>query len=281
MAATSIEFGYYPHELDFTFNDLKVQTLCSLSDKIEVVRSSEWVESDWLYAPSPENRPYPSRIFGLQKTHVLVGQGLHREEELHFYIWMLSFFAGMRFSYSAMGFLDSTPIVRGKLVDFILAGHGVEKAFEKATLFWRSNSADRQSIHLVIAALNSMYFAQNPKNLQFEEFNYLYFALDACFKLTSKIHGPVAKLCHAKRVEWTCQKLGTIVPAWATGSPTTISDLRNAAIHEALFAGASSQNLCLEIRKLICRFLVSLLLGCKSDYVSSCVDDRMQRLLII
>jgi hypothetical protein len=98
MTTTSIEFGYYPNRLDFSFGDLKIETLPSLNEKIESITSSNLIESEWLYAPPYENHPYPSRIFGMPKTHKLVGHGFDRQEELHFYIWILSFFVGMRFS---------------------------------------------------------------------------------------------------------------------------------------------------------------------------------------
>lgn len=94
---------------------------------------------------------------------------------------------------------------------------------------------------------------------------------------------------HAARIEWLCNEFGMPVPAWASpvARASTVSELRNAALHEALFAGAplgfalhgvgTNQNLPLEMTALTCRLLVALLGAAGSEYVRSPVTSRQKQ----
>lgn len=93
---------------------------------------------------------------------------------------------------------------------------------------------------------------------------------------------------HAARIEWLCNEFGMPVPAWArpVARASHVSELRNAALHEALFAGAplgfalhgagTNQNLPLEMMALTCRLLVALLGADGADYVRSPVTSRQR-----
>jgi hypothetical protein len=106
MALISMEFGYYPRELDVVGGSLTIETLPNLKDTVADVESEGTVHEGWVYAPPQLSRdffkgityqrPYASRIFGLPKTHILRHANASGADHLNFLIWCLGFFAGMR-----------------------------------------------------------------------------------------------------------------------------------------------------------------------------------------
>lgn len=137
----------------------------------------------------------------------------------------------------------------------------------------------------VAAAIHCLFLAQYPKNLQFEKFHYLYMALDTCYKLVESKSKPKQKPNHTQRVEWTCTKLGIPIPSWAK-TKSDISEIRNNAIHEALFGGEplgfslhgktnlNNLNIILEMQNLICRLLVAIMGKPEIDYVQTLVNTH-------
>ena len=49
---------------------------------------------------------------------------------------------------------------------------------------------------------------QFPQSLPFERFQYLYMALDACFKLVACKQVKTPSVPHGRRIEWLCTTLG-------------------------------------------------------------------------
>jgi hypothetical protein len=236
------------------------------------------------------DKPYPSRVFGLPKTHTLTHAAADSAEHLDFLIWALSFFVGMRLTATDAGFLDATPIKAHKLVDFVLSGHEYEAALGHAEAFWQANKSHPMRARRWAAAVHALFIAQYPAALQFEEFIYLYGALDACFCLAKDFHATPAKgFGHGQRMSWMCGLFGMPVPAWAdpTAGQSPVSIIRNATLHESLFMGAplgfalhgigTSQNLPLEMQALICRFLVALIGDQNAAYVRTKVDTRQSQ----
>ena len=68
------------------------------------------------------SEPYSSRVFSLPKTHAIEHSSAEYSKQLIFHVWTLSFFKGMRLTTEAAGFLDSTVIKPGVLVDFVPVG---------------------------------------------------------------------------------------------------------------------------------------------------------------
>ena len=129
------KFGFYPYSLKIEEQGITISTLPDLKDKVSSVNSDGYVEKDWIYSshqlernfPSGRVRelPYPGRIFGLSKTHVIRHATAKSEEHIDFLVWALSFFVGMRLTTTEAGFCDATPIKPHKLVDFILHGNSL------------------------------------------------------------------------------------------------------------------------------------------------------------
>ena len=164
------------------------------------------------------------------------------------------------------GFLDTTPIKKGVLVDFVVIDK-LDRAVEHAEKIWINNRTFPEQIKRISAAIHSLFLSQNRQALRFEQFQYVYMALDACFAMLWQKHKNGVKPHHAKRLSWMCEKLDVSIPTWAAvddgqAKKTEVSGLRNDAFHEALFAGepfgfaidgaGSKQNLVLEMQNLTC-----------------------------
>ncbi len=268
--------------------------------------AAEGVDGDWIYAPQQEvyqfgtagrevrTKPYPSRVFGLPNTHAIRHEAGESDDHLAFLLWALSFLEGTRLTATKAGFLDATPILVGKLVDFGLAGTSLTKAITLADAFWRTNRSEPLRAKRFAAAVHALFLGQNPRLLQFERFIFLYAALDACFALASSLHPPARKQqpSHSDRLSWMCGLFGMNTPAWAdrmVNGRAEIAILRNDTLHEALFMGeplgfaihgaGTGSNITLEMEALICRLLVALLGASTSDYVRTAVDTRQRHLL--
>ena len=295
----SLSFGFYPRPLAVTAGPVSIEILPDLDKAVADVVGDEGVERDWIYPPLQEvrhlgggisTRPYPSRIFGLPKTHRIAHSAPDSTDHLIFHIWVLSFFTGMRLTSTDAGFLDATPIKPGKLVDFVLLRGGVPKAVELAEAFWVKHRADPRRAHIVAAAIHALFLGQNPVALQYERFLSLYTAFDACFALAQGMHKPRGRITHSGRVAWMCGLFGMPIPAWADPnipSGPEIASLRNETVHEALFMGeplgfaihgvGSSGNLTLEMEALLCRLIVALLGASASTYVRTPGNTRQRQ----
>jgi hypothetical protein len=199
----------------------------------------------------------------------------------------------MRLTTTEAGFLDATPIVPGRLTDFILSRADLPKAAALAEEFWLSHQSEPAHGKRFAAAVHALFLEQCPLYLQFEQFIYLYAALDACYALTAaSIGSPRMKPSHSDRIAWMCDLFDIPIPDWALkreGRRAEVADLRNPATHEALFMGEPfgfaihgvglNKNLPLEMKCLLCRLLVALIGGHKSNYVKSVVNTRMPYLL--
>lgn len=298
MTAHRLEFGYHPGPLQLQAGPVTVEPLPTFADAIAELESSEGVVKDWIYAPPQQVRdfggvvktlPYPSRVFGLPKTHVIEHAAADSADQLTFHVWALSFFTGMRLTATEAGFVDATPLKPGMLVDFALRGKSLLRAVELAEAFWAVNRSEPKRTRLFAAAVHALFLGQNPRHLQFEKFMLLYMAFDACFALAKSMQPTKAQVTHRKRVSWMCSLFGMATPAWAnsaTAAGPAVATLRNATVHEALFMDeplgfglhgvGTGQNLTLEMQALICRFLVALLGGDRADYVQSHINSRQR-----
>jgi hypothetical protein len=283
-----ITFGYYPDRCDIRTGDISLTTLPDIGQVLGNIKTSEGIVGDWLYAPLRAGRP--NRTFGLPKTHVLTHENADGLDHLEFLVWCFSFFVGMRLTTSEAGFLDATPIKPGTLTDFRLSNRDLGDAISLAESFWQKHHRNPRDVKRVIGIIHALFLSQYPPYLQFEEFTYLYIALDACYALAKSIFSAPPTISHAGRLEWICRRFGLVTPKWAAAGAsksTEVSAVRNDTLHEALFfeeplgfaiygGNKSSQreNVPLEMQALICRLLVALLGKPNCDYVTSPVNTR-------
>jgi hypothetical protein len=298
MERMAIELGWYPGPLHFNFGDIEVSPLPDWQESVASVKECDGIADGWIYAPPQRvrvmgqgwsTRPYPSRVFGLPKTHRLDHASADCAEHLDFLTWALGFFVGMRLTTTEAGFLDATPVSPGKLVDFILPSRGEERAMARAERFWQGNKAHPLRAHRWTAAVHALFLSHNPLALQFERFIFLYCAIDACFALAREVHPIAGRIAHAHRVDWLCSLFQMATPTWATpsGNGSPIANIRNDAVHEALFVGAplgfnahgvgTGVNLIAEMQALACRLLVALLGDVNANYLKTSVSSMQMQ----
>jgi len=304
-AGGSAEFGYYPIQCDVEKDQFSIRTLSGHSDKIANILNDLNVVGDWVYPEAHKcldfdgnvkRLPSPIRIFALPKTHTLTLHRCGNPHELEFIIWCLSFFLGMRLTTTEAGFLDATPIRPGKLVDFILRRSTIADAVQMSLSFLDEERITPANLQKVTAVIHALFLAQYPQNLPFEQFQYLYMALDACYSLLVAKEKSKLRMNHSRRIQWMCDKFNIPVPVWAADTdkiPSSLSVVRNNTIHEALFFDgplgfsiyggnspkASQENVPLQMKALICRLLVAILGGGDVGYITSPVNTRMQHCL--
>ncbi|PZT31022.1 hypothetical protein A7X93_12160 [Stenotrophomonas maltophilia] len=296
------EFGYYPKPCDLDTDRFSVRTLTNLQESIAAVADDPGTLKDWIY-PGPQSHrnvssgtirtmPYPSRVFGLPKTHVLTVHQSTNPLDLEFVVWCLAFFMGMPLTTTEAGFLDAAPTRPGMLVDFVLTRPGGEvEAIELALDFLNAEPGDSPASKRVAAIIHALFLSHSPQSLPFERFQYLYMALDGCFQLISAKGVAKPPRRHGERIQWMCAAFDMPVPDWAkhaTGAPSSLSVVRNKAFHEGLFFGeplgfsiyggnqpaADLGNTPLQMQALVSRLLVAILGKPQASYVKSPVNTR-------
>jgi hypothetical protein len=242
------DFGFLPTPTSVTTTEVVIEIRPDFNDVVADCQKWDGVDGNWIYAPSQQVKtfdgvqelPYPSRVFGLPKTHTI--SCLHTDDPAHlqFHVWALSFFLGIRLTTTERGFLDATPIKPHSLIDFYASQQDLRKTVTLTQAFLLAHGHDPAHTKLFVAAVHAFFLAQCPRNLQFEQFIYLYTALDACYALATAIRAHVRRVPHSDRILWMCGLFGMTPPDWAQRPPkgaAEVATLRNATLHEALFMG--------------------------------------------
>lgn len=285
-SGVSAKFGYFPQHCQVEGEHFQIQTLPGFEEYCRSIEKSESRSNEWVY-------PSTGRIFGLPKTHALTLYNNESIAEIEFIVWCISFFNGIRLTTTQAGFLDATPITVGKLVDFVLINRsGMADIISISLSYIRGHRDNQKALKRVAAIIHALFLAQSPRNLPFEKFQYLYMALDCCYRLVFEGEVGINKdIPHSGRVEWMCKKFGMPVPHWANSSVATekrLTDIRNDTFHEALFFGeplgfalsSGNQlagrpgNILLEMQALVCRLLVAILGKADTTYVKSPINTR-------
>ena len=295
MSVHKQQFGFLPEPLEIDADPLAVRVLPHLDRCVKDVKQSNILEKNWIYAPplyktattngEQAKLPYPSRVFGLPKTHVIEHASPTSHDHLELHVWALSFFLGIRLTTEKAGFLDATPSRTGMLVDFSVDLPTLVQAIGLAEEFWMANCSVERRWKQFAAAVHALFLSHAPRNLEFERFMYLYTAIDACYALAKSIANTNQRHSHSARIDWLCEQFDMTTPTWGQASApdgSVVSTVRNNAIHEALFmdeplgfavsADAAHPQITDEMRALVCRFLVALLGVTTSNYVRTPVN---------
>ncbi len=288
MSGTGKEFGFFPEPLELNAGGFIVSTLSGLDEKVSTISETGVMQNGWLYASNG------SRTFNLPKTHMIEYAGADSEEQVHFLVWSLGFFVGMRMTPSASGFLDATPVEPHKLCDFKLGAPDLAVALGGADEFWKRYQANPKISKAIMGVVHSLFLSQTPSLMDFERFSYLKTAFDAFHWAHSTIFSEDPQATpHSKRIKRLCEVYGMDVPVWADfervdPTMTESSD----TFHEALLfderwgfsvngneTSANKQywHLYEEMERLLCRLLFGVM-GMspfvKSPYASAPLMDR-------
>ena len=315
MPEQTVTFGYYPHPCDFCVGDISISPLPKHEEAVAWVKSNcDNIDKDWFYAPYTgrknfgsgeiERLPYPSRVFALPETHCLRHKNADSKEHLQFLIWCFSFFVGMRLTTTEAGFVDSTPLCPGALIEFL--AQPIDKAIDLSERFWQDNHTGK-GVKIVPAIIHALFLGQNPHGLDHEKFMFLYMALDACWRLFKVITPCSNRTPHARRFKALCacwrllgttpcsnqtphaRRFGVLCDQYGIFSPICVNDIsriRNDIVHEAMMFGSPlgfslGDNInatFMEMRGLACRFLVALLGVQDRAYLAGRIDRQRCRL---
>ncbi|MFJ9992595.1 hypothetical protein ACIQSO_17845 [Pseudomonas putida] len=301
ISGISAEFGYYPILWNLETEKFSILTLPDHEEIVSLTTEDTSVIDGWLYPGSHKrldfasgivrSMPYSSRVFGLPKTHALTLHRSKNQDDLDFVVWCLSLFTGMRLTTTEAGFLDATPVKPYKLVDFVLNRRTLIEAVHLALDFLEQERDAPRAPKRIAAVIHALFLAQYPQSLPFERFQYLYMALDGCFKLLEVKEKTNLRVPHARRIKWMCEKFDIPIPEWAESKAgaSPLSTARNDAIHEALFfdeplgfsiyggnkPDGNPTNVTLQMKALVCRLLVAILGRADTRYVKSPVNTRM------
>ncbi len=296
----TISFGYYPRRFDVELGTFSFCTLPDLDLTVIKLMADSGVYGDWIYPPLREIRsfgsatsvlPYPSRVFGLPKTHLL-SHSSDDPERSRFLVWVFGFLVGMRLSDLEAGFLDAAAILPGVSNDMIWSDDSLRIALTKADEFYGKHVLSPRIALAVRAVVHSYLLSDTPTSLDFERFLHLYTAIDASYAAQILLIGKPAKpVSHAERIAYLCESLGIPIPWWAARDSPFVAKRRNEAIHEGLFFGepwgfatfgGNEKNdsrlplVLLELQKLTSRILMALLNIRDEAYLTSSLDDRQR-----
>ncbi|WP_136066377.1 hypothetical protein [Modicisalibacter radicis] len=299
--AISGDFGFYPRLLDVRGDRFEIETLDDHASVVSQVVNSSNVYNGWYY-PEAEQQfdiatgsvrdlPYAPRVFGLPKTHMMTVFGDKDKSAIEFAVWSFSFFSGMRMTTTEAGYLDATPVKPGTMVDFVLTQHDLAKAIDLSLAYLDRKRSNPRSLKRVASVIHALFLAQYPRSLPFERFNYLYIALDTCYRIFISEGAKNPARSHASRVQWMCETVGIETPEWAkydNGSNPELAEVRNNTFHEGLFfdeplgfsiyggnnRGVDAPHVELQMEGLVCRLLVAILGASEAEYVRTPIDTR-------
>ncbi|MDE3269680.1 MAG: hypothetical protein OYH77_05295 [Pseudomonadota bacterium] len=278
-------FGYYPYPLEAKEGNISIETLPGLKEKTDQVYCQGLlIENDWASTSSYIR----AGVFHLPHTHVIKCTEKISEEQLDFYVWILSFFVGMRLTTDDYGFVGSATLKPNGFTDFVFTGQPYSAVITLTQEFLERYDEKNKQVVMkrVRAILHALYLGRRKNQLQYEQFIYFYIAIDACYRLVKdrervKYPKSITRINHNQRVSWLCDRLCMTPPNWHED----ISEERNAIFHEAMYAGAPlgykvTENLDLprEMAQFVCRILVAILIGKErakdNHYVQSPVNDH-------
>jgi hypothetical protein len=292
----ALDFGCLPTPLNLKAGEIAIITRLDLADSIGRIEQSGRVHEGWIYPTLPtlvgnryEPFPYPEPRYVLPLTHTLRHEGAATADQLHFLINATGFLLGFRLLPDGHGHLQRTPIRCGLTTDL-----GAVSARELAFCLPhidRTWSALPSEQRLCLSAVITAYQTAAAYRQRFEQFTFLYSALDAIWRFHRIARGlsPRGGI-HSERPQWLCREvLGIPVPEWAHSTVSGSSDLadaRNLLTHEALYGGAplghaASQEALIEVQALVSRAVIKAL-AIPCGYVSSpATSQQMQSLALV
>lgn len=292
----NVRFGFLAERASMSWSVGSIEPLPEYEQVVSGVRDHERVYGDWCYpplVPVPRNRDETKAApdmpvgFALPATHELLLTGACTGEEAeNFFIALFGMLNGQRLQREGWQHFYRSPVRRGVLCDFHADVQQMTQTLEVATQFW-GHHTDGEVRKLAFGALHWHLFAQLYTH-DFERFNAQYMALDTCWKLAQKtlMGCPQGNTCsHTKRTATLCELLEVPTPDWAIlapqGKSSSLSERRNALIHEALYANhpvgfaypAEFRDMERELSSLVARIFLRLL-GIKNEYTRSTCTTR-------
>lgn len=284
-----VEFGALLEPCPLAWDGGEVEPLINLNEIKTSLLQPSCYHNGWLYPPlgytgNSDESPLKPTSFFLPATHQLTLEG-DDYEKANFLIALLGMLKGLRLQRADWLHFYKTPLLVGKLNDFVASRQEIERTLSIASAFWEQHQ-EPEIRKLIFGALHWHLFAQLYDH-EFERFNAQYSALDACSKLAVELEvsGYQKQPPHIERPEKLCGALGIQLPAWAKicGRKCDLSERRNALVHEAMYAGlpvgfAFQEDhgaMALELPGFVARIYLRLL-NIKNEYTDSSCATRQK-----
>ena len=286
-----MNFGWLNDKSVYKANSIEIKPLASIDNAISEVTNSSQHDGIWYYPPIvyKTNKSSPRVVtdrFELSLTHQIVQINQTQDQEfLKFMIVFFGWLNGVRLNPVGWGNLIKTPIKQGELSDFSKPKHSdVIKNLNKAEVFWNAHQQDNLA-NLMLGALNWYSFTQSYERI-FERFMGQYSVFDTLYRIVAIKLGLTKDVSHSKRFCYVSNNLQLVCPSWAQfkNNDTEISIIRNALIHESMFAGqpvgftASSDqsDILLDLMAFNCK-VIAALIGAEGQYTrASCETKQLQ-----
>jgi hypothetical protein len=285
-----MQFGFLPKSLDVSDGNISIRSTADGRTILAEFESGGRVSDGWYQKPVGKVRQ--AERYELPLTHEIEVRASQDDDELRFLILILGFLHGLRLLPEGWGHLHPTAVKTGRFNNFGLKDSEIIPCLISASNFYAENRQTR-NVKRLLSAITLSHWGQT-QSLQFDEFNYLYMAIDACWKICEARYptavqrfrcGKRKTITHSKRSKIMCDILGLSLPTiFDPSSAISVSSIRNDLIHEGIVADLSIGHAVIEADCLpemmeLTEKLILGLLGVKAGYLKTGGGDRQRHLL--
>lgn len=291
MTIEPIRFGFLNEPISVTWSYGTIKPLPNFEEIVSCFEQSAGVYKGWVYPPlrpvdrkgAAEKMAWVPNRFSLPASHRLTLQPDSDPVHADFFIALFGMLKGLRLQRESWQHLYKCPTKVKTLCDFDANNRQISKTLDLATAFLLRHP-EELTRKLAFGAIHWHLFAQLYEH-QFERFNAQYTALDACWSLAVATLSIKAK-GHAERPRVLAQALGLQTPSWALPisegkNECSLSQRRNALVHEAMYAGepigfahpVTDRSMAIELQGFVARCLLALL-GVRNEYTRSTVGTQ-------
>lgn len=283
-----MQFGFLPKSLDVSDNNISIRCTADWRKITADIVSTGHVSEGWLQMPIRKVRQ--ADRYELPLTHEIEIRASQDDEALKFLILILGFFLGLRLLPKGWGHLHPTAVEIGKCNNFVLKDSEIIPCLVSALNFYAENRQTR-NVNRLLSAVSLAHWSQTQP-LQFDEFNYLYMAIDACWAICNAKHStavqhfrPGKHIPHSERPKIMCLILGLSLPTiFDASSSIKASSIRNDFLHEGIVGDLPVGHTMIEADCLpemmeFTEKLVLSLLGVKAGYLNTGGGDRQRHFL--
>ncbi len=275
-----MEFGFLLSDRRVVIDRIEIKPCHDMETVKEIFYRDSFVSNGWKYPPlehlhvksheeakfKAANPQISASYWQTPHTHSL-SIDPYDDSKVRFLILGYGFLNGLYLAPVGSLMISRIPYQEGKLTGIILDGDDHEKGVKAVSNFY--NNANPEQIKLAFAIIHWFTIGQTYQH-EWERFDANYKVLDAIYKISG-----IGSCSHAWRPQKIAEHYGISVPQWAQynsqNKSCEISNIRNAFVHEALYAGEPigykhpETNYDLELKIFIVK-LIGKILGFSTNY---------------
>jgi hypothetical protein len=283
-----MQFGFLPKSLDVSDGNISIRSTADWRTILADFETNGHVSDGWFLMPIQKVRQ--ADRYELPSTHEIEVRASHDDEELRFLILVLGSLFGLRLLPEGWGHLHPTAVEIGKCNNFVLKDSEIIPCLVSASKFYAENHRTK-NVKRLLSAISLSHWSQTQP-LQFDEFNYLYMAIDVCWAIckaryfTAVQHLGYGKhIPHSERPKIMCLILGLSLPTiFDPSSAIKASSIRNDLLHEGIVGDMPVGHTVIEADCMpemieFTEKLILSLLGVKARYLKTDGGDRQRHFL--